>query len=378
MNVTTSSNVAAAKCIGIDLHSNNAVICVKTTEFTPGKGMYSKTLATKTVSVVGGADKVMEFLRPFCEGQDHIAVVESTYNWYFLADAFEERGWTLNIADPSTVSQANIKASDDKTDASYLAERLCSNSLKRYVPQSKHDRALRDLCRQRMDLVQKRAEFKITLVNLYSNQLGKRISADSLFKRAYANGIENHKVDPDLFPEFDDLAVRMRVALMLENISLLNNQIYELDAYIQPRCKQLELAKVCQTMPGCGPVLSSVIATEIGNIKRFKTAGDFMSYCRLCPTSKLSNGKSKGLGNAKNGNAYLSWAMTEVANISLRSNKVAQKVFDRLLNKAGGLRVKAIRTLAAKYARGLHRALTKGEPFDIEYCLCGVRSRAGK
>lgn len=48
-------------------------------------------------------------------------------------------------------------------------------------------------------------------------------------------------------------------------------------------------------------MLSTIIATEVGDIRRFASAKNFQSYCRLAPTYKLSNGKSKGLGNAKMG-----------------------------------------------------------------------------
>lgn len=123
--------------------------------------------------------------------------------------------------------------------------------------------------------------------------------------------------------------------------------IEECNAEIQKQCKDQELVKLCKTIPGCGPVLSAVICTEIGTMQRFKSAGDFVSYCRLCSTSKLSNGKSKGLGNAKNGNAYLSWAFTEVAQYASR-NPVIREILQRLLRKYGGLRVKVIRTLAPK------------------------------
>lgn len=80
-------------------------------------------------SIRDGLDGFIKALLPYCQDFDHVAVVESTYNWYCLADVFEERGWLLRIADPSTVSQANLKASDDRTDAHYLAERLRVGSL---------------------------------------------------------------------------------------------------------------------------------------------------------------------------------------------------------------------------------------------------------
>ena len=58
------------------------------------------------VSIRDGLDNFIKALLPYCQDFDHVAVVESTYNWYCLADVFEERGWLLRIADPSTVSQA--------------------------------------------------------------------------------------------------------------------------------------------------------------------------------------------------------------------------------------------------------------------------------
>jgi transposase len=52
---------------------------------------------------------------------------------------------------------------------------------------------------------------------------------------------------------------------------------------------------------------------EVGDIKRFKTDGDFASYCRAVDSRRLSNGKQKGENNQKCGNRYLSWAFVEAA-----------------------------------------------------------------
>ena len=88
-----------------------------------------------------------------------------------------------------------------------------------------------------------------------------------------------------------------------------------------------------------------------------------MSCCRLCSTSKLSNGKSKGLSKAKNGNAYLSWAFTEVAQYASR-NPVIREILQRLLRKYGGLRVKVIRTLGAKKGRVAFYVRNNQQPFE--------------
>ena len=162
---------------------------------------------------------------------------------------------------------------------------------------------------------------------------------------------------------------RMSVGAFLSQICCCNDRIEELDRQIAKECRELDYASRLREIPGCGPVLSSVIASEIGSISRFPAAANFVSYCRLSSTSRLSNGKSKGLGNAKNGNAHLSWAFTELANMMARYDDRAGRYYNRLLARYGGLRVKAIRVMAAKIARSVYQCLSKNEPYDVARCF---------
>ena len=75
------------------------------------------------------------------------------------------------------------------------------------------------------------------------------------------------------------------------------------------------------------------------------------------------------MGNAKNGNAYLSWAMTELANMLIRYNACAAKDYQRLFKKYNGLRVKAIRAIAARIARCLYHAIKSDKAFDVARCF---------
>lgn len=365
-----SATVAQTLFIGIDLHSTNAVIHVRRNGVNTMGQISGECVWSGKVSIVNGPQALVKKLSKYCDDQPHLAVVESTYNWYFLADVFEEHGWQLHIADPATVSQANIKASDDHTDAEYLAERLRCNSIKHYAPLDKSSRALRDMCRLRMDFVQRRANCKIRIVNQYRNQLSLKMSADALFKRVHENLSETLELDPALIEEFTDANTRLEIALELEQIALLNRQIEKLEAQIHAQCKGHALLSLSKTIPGCGPVYGSIVATEIGSISRFNRDKNFVSYCRLCPTSKISNGKSKGHANAKNGNPYLSWVFTEIATHCVRVCPGAKKLFDKLMNKYGGLRVKAIRTVAAKIARALWHMAKTGEAFNAKRCFC--------
>lgn len=137
-------------CIGMDLHSDNVVVVIRQTQVgnihLKGETVFSRAFKINSPS---NRLELYKALEPFCALSTTRAVVESTYNWYWLADEFEKRNWNLRIADPSTVSQAKKKYSDDWTDAEFLAEMVRINSIKSYEYLSKHKRAIRDLCRMR-------------------------------------------------------------------------------------------------------------------------------------------------------------------------------------------------------------------------------------
>ena len=360
-------------CIGMDLHSDNVVVVIRQTQVgnihLKGETVFSRAFKINSPS---NRLELYKALEPFCALSTTRAVVESTYNWYWLADEFEKRNWNLRIADPSTVSQAKKKYSDDWTDAEFLAEMVRINSIKSYEYLSKHKRAIRDLCRMRQEFVNLRAQPKITIANLYVNQLGDRVKTNALVKVAYEALAENKPIDSDaVISHFDDENIRMRVAMYLKMIIFYDQQIAELDERIESLMKPNAYSKLLQSIKVCGRILSSVIASELGeNLDRFPSAKHFVSYSRLAPTSKLSNGKSKGESNAKNGNAYLSWAFTELANLVVRFNPEAKAFYDRTFRRVK-LRVKAIRILAAKLARAIFKMLETGEVFDIKRCFGG-------
>ena len=365
---------SSANCryIGIDLHSNNIWLSVIVNEQRPsgsvGKVIFSRSIGTQRVDGTLPEDLIKPVLERFCKDQPHIACVEATYNWYWLTDLFERNGWNLVLADPSTVSEAKTKAADDRKDAEYLADRLRYNALRYAVIMPKQLREIRDLVRTRGTAVKQRAREKIIVINKLTNLIGRKITGKELRKL-----IKEHAEFGTQAPMLLNWGLTEEVRCILNyHLAMATNidqEIQKLEEHITAVGKNLRYTKELQKMPGCGPVISSILASEIGSIRRFATAANFVSYCRLASTSKLSNGKSKGLGNAKNGNAYLSWAFTELATLMVRYSEAAKRHFEKLMRKYGQLRVKAIRVLAAKLARSVYQCLSKNEPFDVLRCF---------
>ena len=358
--------------IGIDLHSNNIVVTVLRNGIDAKTGLLtSDKVWSGKIPLNCGLKEVQQKLEPFCS-QPHIAVVESTYNWYGLADLFERLQWTLLLADPTTVKSNMVKKSDDFTDATFLADRMRLGSLRTTVPLNRNARAFRDLVRQRCSLIQDRSRYSVKLINMLNNHLYLATKRTELEKAAeYLT--EHGELEPALLETIDNVHISTKVQTFLTSMRNLTEQIELVEERIAQAA--LDAPVRCHTyiprlmtIKGCGHVLATAIASEIDDIKRFPSARHFVSYCRLAPTERFSNGKSKGEGNPKNGNAMLSWALTELANFVIRCNPEAKRKFDKLLNKHK-LRVRAIRPIAAMLARAIFQMLKNDEDFDVTRCF---------
>ena len=108
--------------------------------------------------------------------------------------------------------------------------------------------------------------------------------------------------------------------------------------------------------------LAMTITMEVGEVNRFKTSGEFASYCRTVDSQRLSNGKKKGQGNSKNGNKYLAWAFVEAANFAIRFNEQAKRFYQRKAAKRN--RVVALKAVAHKLARASYYVMRDQVPFD--------------
>jgi len=121
-------------------------------------------------------------------------------------------------------------------------------------------------------------------------------------------------------------------------------------------------------VPGIGKILAKTIFLETGAISRFKKVGCYASYCRCVQTKRISNGKSKGTNNRKNGNAYLHWAYLEAANIAIRSYPEIKSYYQKRLTRTH--RVSALNAVAHKLANAVFFILRDGVNFTMNKLFC--------
>jgi transposase len=126
------------------------------------------------------------------------------------------------------------------------------------------------------------------------------------------------------------------------------------------------------TLPGVGKILGMTITMEVGEIERFKTPGDFASYCRAVDSKRTSNEKNKGQNNRKCGNKYLSWAFVEAAHFARRYDDSCRRWFDRKAARTST--VIATKALACKLAKAAWHVMAQKTDYDRKRMLpqdCG-------
>jgi transposase len=86
------------------------------------------------------------------------------------------------------------------------------------------------------------------------------------------------------------------------------------------RCDRILSDRVARlmTVPGVGPILALTWALEMGDIKRFPSIKDAVSYCGLCGAEHASAGKQQRTPISKQRNKHLRTTLIEAAKVAPR------------------------------------------------------------
>ena len=335
---------------GIDLHSNNLMLALVDSQ---GKRLFHKRLPCKL-------EDTAKALAPFRK-RIHTIAVESTFNWYWLADGLDELGSKTVLANPAGIVQyEGIKDTDDKHDAFWLAEMVRLKILPTGFICERTLRPVRDCLRRRLGLVHKRTALILSLKSLHARMHGcalelgriKRMSVDEVW-RLFDN-------------PSDQLVAREDQRLIQE----LGQSIERIESPVLKRAQKMPEYKRLLTIPGIGRILGMTMALETGDVKRFASPGDYASYGRCVRSERRSNGKKKGENNSKCGNKYLSWAFVEAANFAQRYDPQAQSFYER--KKAQTNTMVATQSLACKLAKAAWHVMSKEVDYESQRIFGGT------
>ena len=327
---------------GIDLHSNNVMIGV----------MDQSGRRLKHQKLECDIKQVDRFLSPFKANLKSVAI-ESTYNWYWLLDGLRALSYPAKLANPAKIEQYNgLKHSDDKSDAFFLTELQRLDILPTGYVYDPKLRPVRDLLRRRLKLVHQRTALLLSFKSLYTRTTGQALSLSRLKSMEVKDASEL----------YEHPANCLIAKVQKEHIEKLDESIALIEKAVLESARELPCYNKLGTLPGVGRILGMTITMETGEISRFKTAGDFASYCRTVDSRRLSNDKKKGENNRKCGNKYLAWAFVEAANFAKRYDEHCRRWFDRKAAKTNN--IIATKALACKMAKAAWYVMSQNSDYD--------------
>jgi transposase len=341
---------------GIDLHSNNVMIGIINQD---GKRVAHRKLDCDL-------NQVVDFLKPL-KPQLQSMAVESTFNWYWLVDGLRAKDYPIDLANPAKIEQySGMKHVDDEDDAFHLADLQRLDILPKAHVYDPELRPVRDLLRRRTNLVHQRTALLLSFKSLYARTTGQRLDLK-----------DAKKMEPKEAPKlYTHPANQLIAQVQAEHMQALEKSIGKIEKAVLGCAREIPMYEKLLTLPGIGRILGMTITMEVGDIHRFKSDGDFASYCRLVDAQHLSNGKCKADNNQKCGNKYLAWAFVEAANFARRHDEQCRRWYDRKAARTSN--IIATKALACKLAKAAWHVMSRPTEYDAKRMFPGLATSKPK
>lgn len=322
-------DVLYQRCAGIDVHKKTVVVCVRCW-VAPGKVEQEvRTFGTMTSQLLDLSDWLTE------RGVTHVAMESTGVYWKPVFNLLEGR-FQVMLVNAQHIKKVPGRKTDVK-DCQWIAELLQMGLLKAsFVPPAPM-RELRDLTRQRAQLIGERSavanriqkvleDANIKLGSVASDVLG--VSGRDMLEALCAG-----QTDPAALAELARKRLREKISALrlalhgrvtehhrfllrmhLDHLKHLEELIDRLSERVEvalaPFAQSMERLT---TIPGINQRVAEILMAEIGtNMDQFPTAAHLASWTGMCPGNHESAGKRRS-GRAPKGNRWLRTGLVQAA-----------------------------------------------------------------
>jgi transposase len=280
------------------------------------------------------------------------AVLEASMNWHYLYEILEEIECVdeIVLAHPyktRIIAEAQVKT--DKIDAKMLAILLRGNLIAQAHVSSKEARRRKELLRQRTCWVKMRTRIRNRTHRLLGWQHDLELpQCSDIFGRKGMSFLTKLEL-PD--------PAGLLLAQNLEALKELAPKIKEDEKALKEELKGDEAVTLLQSIPGVGPIIGAVIASEIDGIDRFVSAKKLCGYAGLAPTTSSSGGKTYNGRLMPMCNKWLRWAFVEAAWVAVGCDPYFGTLYKA--HKARGKKANTAILIVAKRIAKISYALLK-------------------
>ena len=387
--------------IGIDIAKKAHEVC-----FLDQNGQVLDGNSFKIPNTLSGVDKLQKMLDKYGLTSENAQVgMEATgHYWLVLYSWLFEKGFDIKVINPIvTDALRNMrvrKVKNDRIDAEIVAKAIMLGEYQETAIADGDTLALRQLCRFRLWQVHSESDLKRKIIalldqvfpeytNLFSDIFGitskelllqyttpeemASLSARKLTLllsksskghfgqekameiRAVAQSSMGIRIATDAFA--------FQIRQMVEQLEFIEEQTALLDQQIEAYMEKLD--SPVTSIPGIGPVYGAVILSELGNIHRFPSAKQIVSFAGLDAQIKES-GEFTGTQThiSKRGSPYLRRAIWGAAFVASWSDPQLKDYYEHLRARGKPHRV-AVGAVARKLCYIIFAILSENRPYEV-------------
>jgi transposase len=236
--------------------------------------------------------QVLEFfgrLPPCLIGMEACA---GAHSW---ARELTKLGHEVRLMPPSCVKPYVKRGKTDAADAGAICEAVTRPSM-RFVPVKTADQ-------QAVLMMHRTRDFLVRQLTQVTNAIRAHLAEFGIVAPKGVHNVERllTLVEDAALPE----GARNPIKLLAEQFRDTQTKVEDVTAGIRKAAANDAAARRLQTVPGVGPITSSVLAATLPDVSNFKTARDLAAWMGLTPKPHSSGGKERLGTISKMGNRYI-------------------------------------------------------------------------
>jgi transposase len=301
------------KYVGVDLHKNQFSVCFK---YEDGKTEYKQYPMTQWG---------IEDFKKKLDKETEVGVEATSNSKYFYDEVagYVHKVRVINPLQFKVISKSVKK--EDLEDAKVIAEYLSKGLLPEVRIVEKGRRELKSLIQTRDKLVKLRSSLKNKIHGILMEH-GIPTHREMFSSEKSLDNIKEAQVSE---------TSKFEICVIVKQIKSLNESIKEIEEKIKEEGKDIKGQKNLQSIAGIGELSSTIILSNIGDIKDFENHKKLCAYAGLVPTVYDSSRSIRHGRITKRGDKILRTTLVQVALIAIKYNEYLRNFYIRLKQKKG-------------------------------------------
>jgi transposase len=334
--------------IGVDLHKHSISVCVLVRSAGRRRVVARRSLR---------CDQPRQIRAFFARFKPFQAVVEATSSYEWFVQLLEPLAQRIVLAHPKKLRIiAESTKKTDKLDAQVLAEFLALDMIPPAHRPSPRLREHRALVRQRQYVQRRITSLKNRARHVLSHYNADAKNLFTIEGQAYLKALKLSASDRFVVAQLCESWRHFRTQLRA-----MNDRLAEF-AQEAPAAER-KAREVLETIPCVGPVTVDVVLSELGDVRRFRSAKQAAAYAGLAPGIRQSGGRAKQLSITKEGSGLLRWALIQSAWRVVGKTRRWGLVYENLKARAGAK--KAIVAVARRLLGVMVALLRSGQRYSL-------------